>query len=71
MRTRPGPQALKRWRLMLKALPPECRDSLPAAAQEAARRIWGAKLQAAAAAEGDGAEAAAGAKPEPKRLSSR
>jgi hypothetical protein len=42
-------QALKRWRLMLKALAPECRGSFGAAVQEAAHRIWGAARMAAAA----------------------
>jgi len=48
------PQSLKRWRLMLKALPAECRGSFRAAVEEAARRIWGARARTAAAAAAGG-----------------
>jgi hypothetical protein len=38
------PQALKRWRLMVKALPPEYRGSFQASVMAAGRKIWGARL---------------------------
>ncbi|KAI8476144.1 MAG: hypothetical protein J3K34DRAFT_516817 [Monoraphidium minutum] len=44
-------QALKRWRLMLKALPAEVRTDFGRAVHEAALRIWGPQRLAAAAAQ--------------------
>jgi hypothetical protein len=50
-------QSQKRWRLMLKAMPAECRGSFRSALLEAARRIWGDRVGGAGAGGEAGGEA--------------